>query len=202
MFLSDIVQKDIYVGKIRRGVCSGVGISLKSRAVKYLLCCSEQNEFLSAPNDKHDFAINVSALENVEDHLKISRLRPVFPKNCAKIFIGHPVYSDEGLFVGNVRDLEIENGIATKLYTENGVHPAQTLSACSDVILLRKEPPYPITQRIPAPVVSYFSSANEPYVSRAVLKESMQKGCLISFTLSLAPFHLPFPLEMKNTRKL
>ena len=40
MLLSELTKKAVYSGQNLRGVCLGIGISLKSQTVKYLLCAS------------------------------------------------------------------------------------------------------------------------------------------------------------------
>ena len=111
MYLSQLTGKNIRVGKNLRGVCVGVGISLKSKTVKYLLCSSQatscENNLSEKANNHADFAVSVIAIENIsDDEISLSALRAVFPKNCAKIFIGKPIYSDEGVYLGKVADME------------------------------------------------------------------------------------------------
>ncbi len=183
MKLSNLIGKSVYAGSKRRGVCEGVGISLKSGAVKYLFC--------SAPKGRTDFCVNVSAIEEIDEEIYLSRLRPVFPKSTVKILLGLPVYTDEGVFLGNVRDMEMDAFIALRLETDNGERfPVFHIAACTDAILLRKKPPYPIGQRIPAHVVSDIFQNSETIVSRANLRHAIEKGALIKLTLSLAPFAL------------
>ncbi|MBR2647150.1 MAG: hypothetical protein IKD47_06315 [Clostridia bacterium] len=196
MFLSDLTDKNVYAGKTLRGVCRGVGVSLKSRAVKYLLCSSLTHAQTAAPTPSNgtDFSIGISAVESVEPSVVLSRLRPVFPKNCVKIFIGHPVYSVDGVFLGNVADLELHDFVATRLITDRGVsYPALAILACSDAILLRKESVFPLGQRVPAPLLSTISDKNDPLVTKVLLRDAIKKGKLIRLTLSLSPFRLDIP---------
>ncbi len=202
MLLSELTKKVVYSSKNPRGVCLGVGISLKSQTVKYLLCASLRATGENADTiekDDVDFAVSISTMENVtENAIYLSNLRAVFPKNSAKIFLGKPIYSDEGIFLGNIQDVLIQNTTATKAYTDkNTTLSLLSLSACSDVLILRKEPPFPIGQLIPAPFLSHFSCKNVSLVTKPVLRSAIQNGNLIKLTLSLPPFCL----ETANSRE-
>ena len=181
MKLSNLIGKSVYAGAKRRGVCEGVGVSLKSSAVKYLFC--------RATSSQTDFCVNVSSIEEIDEEIYLSRLRPVFPKNVVKIFLELPVYNDEGAFLGSVKDMEMDTFIALYLTTDKGERfPVSRVAACTDAILLRKKTPYPIGQRIPAPIVSDIFQNDELIVSRSCLRRAIEKGALIKLTLSLAPF--------------
>lgn len=183
MKLSQLIGKSVYAGSKRRGTCQGVGVSLKSGTVKYLFC--------TASNERTDFCVNVSAIEEIDEEIYLSRLRPVFPKSAAKILLGLPVYTDEGVFLGNVKDMEMDAFFALHLQTDKGERfSIFHIAACTDAILLRKKPPYPIGQRIPAHALSEFSQSGEMIVSRSNLRDAIEKGALIKLTLSLAPFAL------------
>lgn len=196
MLLSDIVEKNILVGKTPRGVCRGIGVSLKSRVVKYLLC---SNTTPTAARCSVDFSVSVSAVEHIGDAISLNRLRSVLPKNCAKVFLGCPVYSCEGGFLGNVLNVELDDFIASRLFTDRGESfPMTAVIACSDVILLRKEQPFPIGQRIPAPLLSTYFDKYEGIVTKPVLREAMKKGALIKLTLSLPPFSFDGTIAPKN----
>lgn len=183
MKLSNLIGKSVYAGSKRRGVCIGVGVSLKSGAVKYLFC--------SVSSGRTEFCVNVSSIEELDEEIYLSQLRPVFPKNAAKIFLGLPVYTDEGVFLGNVKDMEMDLFAALNLETELGERfPCTHITACTDAILLRKKPPYPIGQRIPASTVLDIFEHNETMVNRSNLRKAIEKGALIKLTLSLAPFAL------------
>lgn len=186
MLLSELVGKKIYSGTTRRGICLGVAISLKSYAVKYLLCSSADT--YNPLDTQTDFAINLSAVTSVNDGIFLSRLRPVFPKNVAKIFIHKPIYSNEGVFIGNVADMEMDDFIAVKLLTNRGeAFPLTAISAFSDAVILRKRQPYPIGQRIP---ITSYSNLNERIVTKSVLRSAIENRALIRLTLSLPPFYL------------
>ena len=192
MQLSQLIQKNIRVGKNAKGVCVGVGISIKSKAVKYLLCCSTPslNTPISA-SEKADFAVSVSAIESIShDEIVLSNLRAVFPKNCAKISPGKPIYSEDGVYLGKIADLEIHNFQAIKLWSDcNFAYSPMAISACSDVVILRKEQAFPLGERIPAPLLFPFLKKNESVITKSVLRSAIQNGQLLRLTLSLPPFH-------------
>ena len=184
MFLTQLVNKEIWAGEMPRGVCQGIGISLKTQAVKYLLCSS-------SPTSRAQFALPVSAIKYVGDRIILSRLRPVFPKSCACLFLHLPVYAYDGAFIGEVEDVEIEEFVASTLFTSGGEgYPVNAISACSDAVLLKKELPFPLGQRIPAPVLSRLTGKTEGLVTRPLLRAAIQKNALVKLTLSLPPFDL------------
>ena len=133
MKLSDLSEKNIYTNTTFQGVCRGVGISLKSHAVRYLLCASTPTQANT------DFSVGIHSVMEIRDHITLSRLRPASPKGCAKIAIGLPVYSFEGGFLGKVADLDLTDFTATTLYTDRGERfPVTSIFACSDAVILRK----------------------------------------------------------------
>ncbi len=183
MFLSELTDKIILSGKTPKGVCLGVGVSLKNFTVKYLLCAS------SPTSTVPDFAISVAAVESVDENVRISKLRPLIPKNCARIFLGKPVYAFDGIYLGKVVDLALQNFTATHLFTDQNIrYPMSAVTACFDAVLLKREEPYPIGQRIPAPLLYVANEKNAALVTKPVLRSAMQKGALIRLTLSLPPF--------------
>ncbi len=187
MLLSELIGKDVYCGNSLRGRVSGVCISLKSRAVKYLLCQTAEK------NAKTEFSVSVTAVENVAEAVFLKRVKTVLPRNCARVFLNRPIYTDEGAYLGYLADMELSDFIATGVITgDKKRYPASALSAVSDAVILKKSPVYPLGQRIPAPAVSAFLSENAPaptVVTRAVLKTAIRSEKLISFTLSLPPFN-------------
>ncbi len=191
MFLSSLLNKPIFVGTTKRGICIGVAVSLKTYAVKYLLCSANSSQYTR--NVYADFSVNVSAIRTVsEDGILLTRIRAVHPKNCAKIFPTLPVYSENGAFYGFIRDAEIEKLVILRLITDQGISlPIHSVCAVGDAVILKKTPPYPIGQRIPAPVALDIFTKNEPLVTRTALRNAIEKGSLIRLTLSLAPFTLP-----------
>ena len=184
MFLSDYLNKTLLVANQPRGVCLGVGFSLKSQAVKYLLCAS-------APQKKPEFAVSISAVKNVTEHVVLHRLRTVLPTGCARITIGTPVYAHDGGYLGNIIDAEIQNGVLLRLFTDrNEQFPATQIIACNDAVILRKSQPFPLGQRVPAPVIYQISDKTDGLVTRPLLRAAMAKGALIKLTLSLPPFSI------------
>ncbi len=183
MFLTDLAHKEILSGKVPKGVCRGVGISLKSHAVKYLLCASGSSDT--------DFSVSASAVEGVGEYVVLSKLRPLFPKNCARVFIGRPVYAFDGAYLGTVADLEIKNFVATNLFTDQGsVYPVSAITACGDAVILKREQPFPLGQRIPAPFLPLLTEKKDSVITKPVLRTAIRKGKLVRLTLSLPPFRL------------
>lgn len=192
MFLSDIVGKNIYVGKNLRGVCLGIGFSLTNRAVKYLLCSDTPTQ-----KQRTDFAVSVSAVENLGAMISLNKLRPVHPKRHAKIFLDRPVFSSDGNFLGNVEDLEFRDWTAINLFTDqNECYPVLSISACSDAVILRNDFTYPIGQRVPLHKLSFYTEKPDPTVTKLLLKTAIQKRALIRLTLSLPPFRLDLPARL------
>lgn len=185
MHLTSLVGKTVYANNKQRGLCLGIGVSLKSYAVKYLFCASER-----AQADCADFAVGISSVEKIDENgIRLSSLRPVYPKNCAKFFLQLPVYSAFGEKLGKLTDVELENFYVDYIFTDqNEMYPLSAVSACTDAVILKKEQPYPIGQRIPAPS-SFLSERGTNLVTRPLLKKIIRKGKLIRFTLSLPPFN-------------
>ena len=94
-----------------------------------------------------------------------------------------PVYSSEGVFLGNLKDARLDDGVFTRIYTLKESYPFSSVSACADALLLRKSTAYPLGQRIPAPLFS-----TESTVTKSVLRSAITSGYLIRLTLSLPPF--------------
>lgn len=191
MFLSTLYQKPVFTGNTQRGICLGVGISLKTFAVKYFLCSTEVSP--NAHNAYADFTASVSTLQAIEnDAVRLSRMRPAFPKNCAKLFLDLPVYCENGNFYGLLRDVEMQDLCVSRLITDKGFSfPAHMLCAVSDALILKKPQPYPIGQRIPAPASYEIFNKNELVVTRSTLRGAIEKQSLIRLTLSLPPFAYP-----------
>ena len=184
MLLSNLSEKYVCVNKNFRGLCKGVAVSLKSHAVRYLLCSSTSTQSAT------DFAVGVSAITDVNLYISLSRLRPARPGNCAKLTLGAPIYSFEGAYIGKLADLEMQDFIATKLFTDKGESfPITAVVACSDAVILRKTQPYPLGQRVPAPLISLVSEKSDGVITKNILKTAMQKSALVKLTLALPPFH-------------
>ena len=187
MLLSSLAEKPILVAATTRGICMGVGVSLKNFTVKYLLCASLQNR------NQTDFCVNYSALDNIGETLSLKALRPVFPRSCARFSLPLPIFSADGSFVGNLADLEILDDVATRLFTEDGrVFPISSVLACTDAVILKKEQPFPLGQLVPAPMLSTISNKKEGLVTKPLLRAAKEKSSLIKLTLSLPPFDVEF----------
>lgn len=186
MLLSELIQKRVYSGETFKGYCVGVGVSLKTQAVKYLLCSSTNRPFA----DQVDFCVNISSVLDVQTDVHLTRARSVFPKNCAKVFLGKPVFSDTGSFIGTLCDGALTRFTLEKLFCDNGKSfPVSAVAAFSDAVILKKEAPYPLGQRIPAPILSILDGQNGNIVNKTTLRAAMENKSLIRLTLSLAPFH-------------
>ena len=184
MLLSYLLDKSVNVGENMRGVCRGVGISLHSFSVKLLLCSTTPSQ------QSPDFAVSTASVLSTEKEIRLSKLRAVLPKNCAKFFLGLPIFSAEGGYLGKLVDLEIQNFSAVALYTDKKEEiPFSAVGACNDAIILRKMPTYPLGQRIPAPLLCQFQSQNEQLITKQTLRRAIEQKSLIKLTLSLPPFH-------------
>lgn len=184
MFLSQLVDKEIIVRKSPRGIVKGVGISLKTHKIKYLLCAE-------STASRAIFAISINTVIEFGEHIVLQSLRPVLAKHCACIFLQLPVYSFEGEYLGALEDVTMNDFIATTLRTDQNVTiPINDVAACSDALLLKKEQPYPIGQRIPAPFLSTITDKSDGVITRPILRAAIEKNTLIKLTLSLPPFSL------------
>ncbi len=182
MKLTDLINKEIVVGKSVKGYCRGVAISLKSYAVKYLLCAS-------APYSEADFALSVGSVKEIGEQIVLSSLRPLLPKNSAKIFIHRPVYSADGVYLGKITDLTLRDFTATHLFTDQKErYPVSAVVASQDALLLKREQPFPLGHRIPAPVLSLFTDKKDGLVTKPVLRTAIGQGALLKLTLALPPF--------------
>ncbi len=184
MYLSNLVNKPLLLHSKPRGVCLGVGFSLKNFSVKYLLCTSQLS-----PSNTVDFCLPLQAVESIDEQIILSRLRPVLPQNCAKLFLGAPLFLEDGRYLGKLQDVVLDGFIVRKLFTDQGTsHPARALLACSDALILRKEIPFPLGQTPPTPLLSKLNGKQGGFVTKPLLRTAIQKGELIKLTLSLPPF--------------
>ncbi|MBO5277801.1 MAG: hypothetical protein J6K86_05315 [Clostridia bacterium] len=184
MFLSELTNKEIFVGKNPRGIVKGVAISLKTHEVKYLLCAN-------AKTSRAIFAVPIRAVVSVDERIYLSRLRPVLPKHCACVFLQLPVYSFEGEHLGALQELSLQSFVATTLFTDKNISfPVSAILACSDAVLLKKEQPYPLGQRIPAPFLPLLTEKEDGVVTKPILRVAAQKNSLVKLTLALPPFSI------------
>ncbi|MBQ8343082.1 MAG: hypothetical protein IJY21_03125 [Clostridia bacterium] len=188
MLLSQLLQKTLYTGETPRGVTVSIGFSLKTHAIKHLLCALQEPPTAQPQNP--DFAVNVSSISAVADGISLTRIRPVLPKAQTKLFLYLPVYSHDGVFLGKLTDGEIHNFVLTRLFTDRGnAFSPSSIAVCRDAIFLRKEQPYPLGQRVPSPLLSQLQS-DETSVTKPLLRRAVQQGTLVKLTLSLPPFAL------------
>ncbi len=182
MRLRDFLDKPVFIGQKQRGRCVALGVSLKTATIKYL--------YVQPENDSQAFAVSYSALSFIGETLSLKTLRPVFPKACARLYDKAPIYAQNGTFLGMLWDTQIsENGTVLALLSNLGQHfPFSLVSSCTDAVILRKKQPYPLGQRVPAPALSLISPMQSEVVSKRILRQAIQKGNLIKFTLSLVPF--------------
>ena len=186
MYLSELENKPLMLRFSPRGICRGVGISPKTFSVKYLLCASLSNATKNA-----DFCLPLQAVESIDESILLSRLRPAFPKNCIRLFLGLPVFSQDGVYLGKIEDVKLDGFIATKLFTDQKeTYPISSVIACSDAVILRKSAPFPLGQSVPAPILSLINGKKDGLVTKPLLRAAIQKGALVSLTLSLPPFSL------------
>lgn len=192
MLLSSIVGKRIFTGATPRGICTGVGISLKNCTVKYILCCNNAEPW----KERVDFALPFSCVNSVDEVcIHANKTRAVFPKTCAQVFLQKPVFTFDGMFLGNVSDVSFNltndgNFTTDFICTDkNETFSAGAIYAFLDAVILKKDRPYPLGQRIPAPMISRFCGNNQTLVSKTVLQRAIQQNALIKFTLSLPPFN-------------
>lgn len=183
MLLSYLLDKPVVARESVRGVCRGIGVSLHSYTVKLLLCST-------APTQQNpDFAVGTSSVLYVDKKIHLSRLRAVLPKNYAKFFLGLPIFSAEGAYLGKLVDMEIENFSAVALHTDKKEEiPFSAVAVCNDAVILRKMPAYPLGQRIPAPLLCQMQAQNEQLITKQTLRRAIQQKSLIKLTLSLPPF--------------
>ena len=187
MLLSELLGKPIFIANSSRGICLGIGISLKNGNVKYLLCASSPS--LSRP----DYCLNFNAVTQIDNAIHFPRLRPVLPKNCAQLTANLPVFTHNGSTAGKLLDVEIRQLSATRFKTDFGIiHPVSAIAACADAILLRKPAPYPIGQAIPIAGLPFLADKTAHTVTKPVLRAAIEKKSLVKLTLSLSPFSLDF----------
>ena len=182
MFLSDFVKKELYANAVFCGVCLGVGVSVKTNAVKYLLCSSEKTR--ACP----DFVLPISAVLETGNKIQLRSLRTVRPKSCLRLFQNLPVYTFDGRLLGNLTNAALPDRIATEIFIDSISFPIREIYACADAVILRKEQPYPLGQRIPAPLSAALGKKNERFVTKPILRAAIQNGALLKLTLSLPPF--------------
>ncbi len=174
MLLSQLIQKPLLLNKTPRGMLCGVGLSPKNKTIKYLFCST---------HEKDDFVLPIDALANFsENALFLSRLRPILPKPCCKVYLGLPIYTFDGKFLGKLADVEIQNDVAIRFFTDqNECFSLSSISVISDAIILKKSQPYPLGQP--------FQREKEGVITKRTLRNAIKQQSLIRLTLSLPPFY-------------
>ena len=176
-------QKQIFVKRKKgdefvyekRGLCLGVYISKKSKQIKYLFCTLDDDKTINLP---------FSAVERIDEQggIYLKNLRSAFPNQCARLTPYLPVYSCEGKYMGRLDGIVCENSILSKIVVSGKKYPALAIDGLLDVLLL-KPLHYPLGE---------WSNEEQSGVSRRILKDKINQGELIKFTLSLAPFRVDF----------
>ena len=173
----------LFMKNVHRGYCVGFGVSLKTFTIKYLLCAFDNTTL------QPEFSLKFSTATRIEqDKIHIHNLRPVLPKSCVKIFLNTPIYTQTGVFCGNLNKIETDSDTSVRLFTEKCDFSISEVYACADAIIIKKPQPYPLGQRIPARAPQNVLQTNTGLVTKPVLRSAIQTQSLIKFTLSLAPF--------------
>ena len=120
MLLSQIFLKTISTGDTARGSVVGVVFSLKTGAIKHLLCSTRTPFQNHLP--RSDFAVNISSISAIADKISLARLRPIIPKTQTALFPNLPIYSQNGVFLGNLTDGKINNFILTQINSVTILH--------------------------------------------------------------------------------
>lgn len=186
MFLSDFIGKSVYADGKYHGVCDGIFLSLKTCALRYLSCHSP------APVNT-SFCVPYTQVDYVTDTVRLKKFTVGVPIGCGRFLLGSPVYDENGVFLGNASDMLTDGKSAIAVLLDNGKRiPASVLSSFHDAVILRKVPPYPLSQPVPAPSFSYLDDKDKtPFVTKKTLRNAAKQGNLIKFTLSLSPFSFP-----------
>ena len=185
MLLSELVGKNVYSGKRLCGVCRGIGLSLRSRAVKYLFCSDD-----SYKRSYSDFFVSIKNVLSVSDGIRLKRLRAAAPSSAVRFFTGKPIYSEDGVYLGIVSNLVIENFYASKLITDAGQsYSAAAIAALNDAVILKKQPNFPLGGCLLEEVAMGDNVLSQGLpVGKATLRSAIENGKLIRLTTSLAPF--------------
>ena len=187
MLLTNLIGKPVRKQNVTYGNVTGVCVSLKSRAIRYLLCISREKP-------RSEFAVGISAVAEMDDDVTLTRLKPLLPQNSVKLTLNRPIYDETGKYLGFIQDAELENGYLRAVYAnDNKRYPATRVLALDDAVILKKTEPYPLGQRIPTPAVcplsdEFSKTEKGGLVTRSVLKTAVKNGALIRFTLALPPF--------------
>lgn len=184
MLLSELAGKPVFSSNKLRGVCRGVGLSVKSRAVRYLVCSAP------SPSDYTEFFLPVASVADYdEEGVYVKKFRAAAPQNCARFFCGKPVYADTGAYLGITADLEMRDFFALRFFTDSGKsYPAVSIAALLDAVIVKKPPVFPIGQTLPDAFAPSFLEKKDLAVTKSALKSAIREGVLIKLTLSLPLF--------------
>lgn len=181
MLLSSLLIRPIFAAQKQKGFCVGVGISPKDYLIKYLFCSQTQT-------GKTEFALKFSCLNLTPESLHCSRLTPVLPKACIRIFLPRPLYNESGELLGQIVDGIVEKNRLTSLIVDSGERlPICFISAYADCVIVKKQARYPIGQRTSS--LSPDCAKAFAVVTKSALKTAIKNNCLIKLTLSLPPFY-------------
>ena len=173
MLLSSLLKKNIFAAQKQKGFCVGVGISQKDYSIKYLFCSQRQT-------GKTEFAVKFSSLTPTPESLQCSRLIPVVPKACTRIFLPRPLYNEKGELLGQIVDGIIEKYRLTSLIVDNGEKlPLCFIAAYADCVIVKKR-----TSSLSPDCTQAFG-----VITKSALKTAIKNDCLIKLTLSLPPFY-------------
>ena len=181
MLLSSLLKKPIFTAQKQKGFCVGVGISQKDYSIKYLFCSQSQM-------GKTEFAVKFSSLTPTPESLQCSRLIPVVPKACTRIFLPRPLYNEKGELLGQIVDGIVEKYRLTSLIVDNGEKlPLCFIAAYADCVIVKKQARYPVGQRTSS--LSPDCTQAFGVITKSALKTAIKNDCLIKLTLSLPPFY-------------
>jgi len=187
MFISQWIGKNLYSGNKLCGACKGVGFSLKSQTIKFLVCSADAH-------DRHDsdgrFCVSVSQIEKITDAVYLKRLRTVAPNNSALFLPDKPIYSETGAYHGLAIDLQIENFSAVAIISDRQkTYPVHQILASGDAFIIKKTSVFPLgrTLRREITVNNQSVAANAP-VTKTLLQSAAKSGNLIRLTTALSPF--------------
>lgn len=166
MFLHELEGKNIHTAKKLHGICKGVAVRIKSQKIHYLYCENAE---------KQSFFLPVSTIKSVEEEgIMLKKMQPA-PLNLPILSTQKPVYLQEGIFLGRVQDVRIDNWKITQIILEDKSYSSLCITALSDALLLKKAPPFPL---------GCVTKEGE-IITRTLLKQAVKEGRLISLTTSL-----------------
>lgn len=182
MLLSELTGKTVYSSDKAKGTCRGVALSLKSKAIRYLVCAND-----AVGGNAAQFFIPVGNVEAItESRIVLKRMRTAAPpKNCVCFYSGIPVYFESGAYLGKTTDLEIKNFIATNLSADTGKrYKATCITGVRDAVVLKKAPAFPLGEPIPHAFSAIYKGQT---VTKSLLKHASKRRELIALTRAVLP---------------